>query len=87
MQIHISILKPNLTLKIHRFYLKEHIYLDNWNCLCYNKTNKIHESFVAIERRTCKMKYTKPVVLKPAKSKKAVCGGGTPCGRPCTKRA
>lgn len=42
---------------------------------------------MAIERRTCKMKYTKPVVLKPAKSKKAVCGGGTPCGRPCTKRA
>ena len=33
------------------------------------------------------MKYTKPVVLKLAKSKKAVCGGGTPCGRPCTKRA
>lgn len=33
------------------------------------------------------MKYTKPVVLKPAKVKGAVCGNGSPCGRPCTKRA
>lgn len=33
------------------------------------------------------MKYTKPVVMKPVTIKGAVCGGGSPCGRPCSKRA
>lgn len=33
------------------------------------------------------MKYTKPTVLKPVGAKGAVCGGGSPCGRPCSKKA
>lgn len=33
------------------------------------------------------MKYTKPVVLNPDIVKTAVCGGGSPCGRPCQKKA
>ena len=33
------------------------------------------------------MKYTKPTVLKSDMAKGAVCGNGSPCGRPCTKRA
>lgn len=33
------------------------------------------------------MKYTKPVVLNSASVKSAVCGGGSPCGRPCSNRA
>lgn len=45
------------------------------------------KSSVDFERRICYMKYTKPVVLKPVKGNGAVCGGGSPCGRPCTKRA
>lgn len=30
------------------------------------------------------MKYEKPVVLNTEASNAAVCGGGTPCGRPCS---
>lgn len=33
------------------------------------------------------MKYTKPVVLKSIRINGAVCGGGSPSGRPCSKRA
>lgn len=33
------------------------------------------------------MKYTKPVVLKKKVVIGAVCGSGSPCGRPCTKKA
>ena len=37
------------------------------------------------------MKYTKPAVMNPNGVKDAVkgavCGGGSPCGRPCTKRS
>ena len=33
------------------------------------------------------MKYTKPVEIKPNASSGAVCGSGSPCGRPCSKRA
>ena len=42
---------------------------------------KIHE------RRMFPMKYTKPVVLKKKVVNGAVCGNGSPCGRPCSKRA
>lgn len=33
------------------------------------------------------MKYIKPTVIKSNTVKGAVCGGGSPCGRPCDKRA
>lgn len=33
------------------------------------------------------MKYTKPVILKKSVVNGAVCGNGSPCGRPCSKRA
>lgn len=33
------------------------------------------------------MKYRKPVVLDAKLVRAAVCGGGSPCGRPCSKKA
>ena len=33
------------------------------------------------------MNYTKPVILKKTAVNGAVCGNGSPCGRPCSKRA
>jgi hypothetical protein len=33
------------------------------------------------------MKYSKPVVLNTTAVHAAVCGGGSPCGRPCDKKA
>lgn len=33
------------------------------------------------------MKYTKPAIIKPEIVREAVCGGGSPCGRPCTEKA
>ena len=32
------------------------------------------------------MKYTKPVILKKTAVNGAVCGNGSPCGRPCRVR-
>lgn len=40
-----------------------------------------------IEKEGITMKYSKPVVLNSASVNSAVCGGGTPCGRPCDKKA
>lgn len=33
------------------------------------------------------MKYSKPVVLNATLVRAAVCGSGSPCGRPCKKKA
>lgn len=40
-----------------------------------------------MEREVYGMKYRKPVVLDVKSVNAAVCGGGSPCGRPCSKRA
>ena len=40
-----------------------------------------------MERKVLSMKYRKPVVLDTESVRAAVCGGGSPCGRPCSKRA
>lgn len=33
------------------------------------------------------MKYKKPIVFDPQVVRGAVCGGGSPCGRPCSSKA
>ena len=33
------------------------------------------------------MKYRKPAILNSNVIRAAVCGGGSPCGRPCSKKA
>lgn len=33
------------------------------------------------------MEYAKPVVFDPKTVRGAVCGGGSPCGRPCSQRS
>ena len=52
-------------------------------CLAFRK--RLYKTI--LERRMFPMKYTKPVILKKTAVNGAVCGNGSPCGRPCSKRA